>query len=105
MVAPGVPQDGTQWTMRMVQQKVFQTSYMKVGVKKLLRPGMVPARTCGVHAVGMALTERLKFRRQMAAAAGKKGHDLVVFVHQKSFGLEVEEDLSPLATQYCPEGV
>ena len=30
---------------------------MKVGVKKLLRAGMMPARTCGAHAVGMSPTE------------------------------------------------
>ena len=33
---------------------------------------MVPAETWGVHAVGIAPTERVKLRRQMAAAAGKK---------------------------------
>ena len=33
---------------------------------------MVPARTWRVHEVEMALTERLKLRKQMAAAAGKK---------------------------------
>ena len=31
---------------------------MKVDVKKLLRQGMMPARTWGVHALGMAPTER-----------------------------------------------
>ena len=36
----------------------FQKNYMKVVVKKLLRAGMVPARTWRVHAVGMAPTER-----------------------------------------------
>ena len=54
------------------KNKAFQKRCMKVGVKKLLRAGMVPARTWGVHALGMAPTERLKLRRQMAAAAGKK---------------------------------
>ena len=54
------------------KNKAFQKSYMKVGVKKLLRAGMMPARTWGVHAVGMSPTERFKLRRQMAAAAGKK---------------------------------
>ena len=53
------------------KNEAFQKSHMKVGVKKLLRAGMVPART-EVHAVGMARTERLKLRKQMAAAAGKK---------------------------------
>ena len=34
---------------------------------------MGPARTWGVHAVGVAPTERLKLKRQMAAAGGKRG--------------------------------
>ena len=77
---------------------------MKVGVKKLLRAGVVPARTWRVHAVGMAPTERFKLRRQMAAAAGKKSTtSLSLFM--EAFGLEVEEDLSTLATQYWAEGV
>ena len=45
---------------------------MKVGVKKFLRAGMMPARSP---------TETLKLRRQMAAAAEKKEYDLHVFVH------------------------
>ena len=54
------------------ENKAFHKSYTKVVVKKLLRAGMVPARTWRVHAVGMARTERFKLRRQMAAAVGKK---------------------------------
>ena len=42
------------------KNKVFQKNYVKVGVKKLLRAGVVPARTWGVHAVGIAPAERLK---------------------------------------------
>ena len=53
------------------KNKAFQKSYMKVVVNKLLRAGMMPARAWGVHAVEMSLTERLKLRRQMAAAAAK----------------------------------
>ena len=34
-----------------------------------------------VHALGLASTERLKLKRQMAAAAGFFEHDLTVFVH------------------------
>ena len=63
------------------KNKAFQKSYMKVGVKKLLRAGMMPARTWGVHAVEMAPTERLKLRKQMEAAAGKKEYDLCVLIH------------------------
>ena len=54
------------------KNKALQKNYMKVGVKKLLCAGMVPARTWGVHAVGMSPTERFKLRRQMAAAAGQR---------------------------------
>ena len=71
------------------KNKGFQKSYMKVGVKKLLRTGMMPARTWRVHAVGTAPTERLKLRRQMAPAAGKKSTtSLSLFV--EAYGLEVE---------------
>ena len=63
------------------KNRAFQKNYMKVVVKKLLRTGMVPARTWRVHAVEMAPTERLKLRRHVTAAAGKKECDLVVLVH------------------------
>ena len=35
----------------MKKNKAIQKSYLKVGVKKLLRAGMMPARTWGVHAL------------------------------------------------------
>ena len=88
----------------IIKKKAFQKSYMKVGVKKLLRAGMVPARTWRVHAVEMAPTERCKLRRQMAAAAGKKSTtSLSLFM--EACGLEVEEEHSTLATQYWADGV
>ena len=63
---------------------------------------MVPARTCGVHAVEMAPSERLKLRRQMAATAGKKSTtSLSLFMEARD--LEVEEELSTLATSIGPE--
>ena len=80
------------------KNKAFQKNCMKVGAKKLLRAGMVPARTWRVQAVGIAPTERLKMRRQMAAAAGKKSTtSLPLFM--EAFGLEVEEELSTMTTQ------
>ena len=39
------------------KNKAAQKNDMKVGVKKLLRADMVPARTCRVHAVVIAPTE------------------------------------------------
>ena len=75
------------------KNKAFRKNYMKVGVKKLLRAGMVPARTWRVHAVEIAPTERLKWMRQMAAAAGKESTtSLSLFM--EAYGLEVEEELS-----------
>ena len=65
---------------------------------------MMPARTWGAHAVGMSPTERLKLMTQMAAAAGKKSTtSLSLFM--EAYGLEVEEELSTIATQYWAEGV
>ena len=65
---------------------------------------MVPARTWRVHAVRMAATERFKLSRQMAAAAGKKSTaSLLLFM--EAYGLEVEEELSTLATQHWAQGV
>ena len=44
-------------------------NYMRSGVRKLLRRGLVPARAWRGQPVGIAPTERVKLRRQMAAAA------------------------------------
>ena len=81
------------------KNKAFQKNYMKVGVKKLFRASMMSARTWGLgrggggrggrevrgerrwHAVGMAPTERLKLKRQTAAATGKKSRTSFVLVH------------------------
>ena len=40
------------WVRFSIIKKNEALSYMKVGVKKSLRAGMVPARTWGAHAVG-----------------------------------------------------
>ena len=86
------------------KNKAFQKNYTKVCVKNLLRAGMMPAKTWGAHAVGMSPTVRLKSRRQMAAAAGKKSTtSLSLFM--EAYGIEVEEQLSTVATQYWAEGV
>ena len=45
------------------KNKAFRKNYMKASVKKLLRAGMIQARTWRAHAVGMPPTERLKLRR------------------------------------------
>ena len=67
------------WEMRfslIKENKAFQKSYMEMGVKKLIRAGMVPARTWRVHAV-----------------AGKKSR---TSLFMEAFGLQVEEEISTL---------
>ena len=86
------------------KNRVFQTYYMKVGVKKLSRAGMGPARTWRVHAVEIALPGRFQLRRQMAAAAGKKGTTSLSLFMEAS-GFAVGKELSTMATQISAEGV
>ena len=54
------------------ESRFFQKNYMRVEVVKLLRMGLVFARRWREQAVDILPTERLKLRRQMAAAAGRK---------------------------------
>ena len=86
------------------KNKLFQKNYLKVGVKKLLRAGMVPARTWGVHALEMAPTERLKLRRHKAAAAAGKKSRTSLSLYMEAFGLGLEEELSKRATKTGAEG-
>ena len=69
------------------KNKAFQKNYMKAGVKKLLRAGVVPARTWRA-AVGMFPTERLKLRRQMAWKWEKSFPPWPLSIGQKECGLE-----------------
>ena len=66
------------------KNKALQKNYMKVGVKKLLCAGMVPARTWGVHAVGMSPTERLKIEKTDGSCRRQKEYDFIVFVHRNT---------------------
>ena len=61
-----------------MKNSVCQKNSMRIGVRKLLRRGLVPARVLGGRAVGIAPTERLKLARQMEAAAGRKDWVLAV---------------------------
>ena len=63
---------------------------------------MVPARTWRVHAVGSDFHGKVKI--EIAAAAGKQSTtSLSLFM--EAYGLEVEEELSTMATQYWAKGV
>ena len=56
-------------------------NYMKAGVKKLLRAGMVPARTWGAHAVGMAPTVEVSIETTDGSCGRHKEYDFLVLVH------------------------
>ena len=51
---------------------ITSCKYLRTGLRKLFRTGLVLAREWRGRAVGIAPTERLNLRRQMAAAAGEK---------------------------------
>ena len=53
---------------------------MRTGARKLLRTGLVPARAWRGQAVGIAPTERLELRRQMAAAGKEESVSLSLFM-------------------------
>ena len=81
------------------RHRVFQKNYMRIGARKLLRIGFVSAGRWRGQAVGIALTEWLKLWRQIARAAGKtESFSLSLFMEVN--GLEVEEDLSAMATLF-----
>ena len=86
------------------ENRVFQENYRRIGVRKLLRTGFVLARAWEGQAVGIAPTERMKVRRQMAAAAGKK-ESVSLSLFTEVINLEVEEELSTMATHAWAEGV
>ena len=84
------------------KHRIFQKNYRRTGVRKLLRT--VLARAWRGEAVGIAPRERLKLRRQMAAAAGKK-ESVSLSPFMEVNNLEVEEELSTVATLDWAEGV
>ena len=68
---------------------------------------MVPARTWGVHAVGMA-HGKVQIEEAHGSSCRQKEYNLIRLrcpFFMEAFGLEVEEDLSTQATQYWAEGV
>ena len=68
-------------------------------MSKLLRTGLVPARAVERVSRGhIAPTERLKLRRPMAAAAAGKKESLSLSLFVEVKNLEVEEELSTVAS-------
>ena len=73
------------------KNEAFQKSYPKVGVKKLLRAGMMPGSTWGRPC-----------SQQQQQQAQRVTTSLSLFM--EAYGLEGEEELSTMATQYWAEG-
>ena len=74
------------------KNKVFQKNYMKVGVKKLLRAGMVPARTWS-SCSGNSSNGTIEIEETGGSSSGQQEYDLVVpchggLVRQKESGRE-----------------
>ena len=86
------------------KNKAFQKEEPDEGrIKQLLRMGLVSARAWKSLQWDCCGRKILKLRRQMVAAAGKKGStSLSLFLG--AYGPEVEEDLSFIATQTSTEG-
>ena len=63
------------------KNKVFQKSCMKVGVKKLLRAGMMPARTWGVHALGDGSNGEVEIEETDGSSSRQKEYDFSVLIH------------------------
>ena len=76
------------------QRLVFQKLNMRIGVRKLLRMGLVLARAWRGQAVGITPAERLMLWRQMAAAAGKEA-SVALSLFMEVYILGVEENFPP----------
>ena len=80
------------------EEEGFPKELHEGGSQDVAACGHAASKDLGVHTVEMAPTERLKLRRQIAAAAGKKSTtSLSLFM--EAYGLGVVEELSTLATQ------
>ena len=82
-----------------IGNRVFQKNCVRIGARKLLRLGVVLARVWRGQAVGVAPTDKLQLRRQMAAAASKR-ESVSLSLFLEADDSEVEEELSTMATLY-----
>ena len=73
------------------KNKVFQKSYMKVGVGKLLRAVLVPARTWRAHAVGFGPNRKIEIEEADGSSSGPKEYNLAVLVHGSIWHLKQRE--------------
>ena len=73
-------------------------------MRKFLRTGLITARAWRGQAVGIASTEWLKLRRQMAAAAARK-ESISLSPFTEVNNVAVDEEFSTTATLAWAEGV
>ena len=94
--------------MIIKKNNAFQKNYMKVGVKKLLRAGMMPARTWWCMQVRDKSNGKVEIEETDGSCCGQaadKKSTTLLSLFMEAKGLEVEEELSTMATQYLAEGV
>ena len=83
----------------LIKNKAFRKNHLKMGGQEVATSGYCASKDVGVHAVEFGPYRKIKTRRQMAAAAGKKSAtSLSLFM--EVFGLEVDKELSTLAPGY-----
>ena len=78
---------------------MFSAESNETWCEEVVDDRLVPARVWGGQAVVMSPTDRLKLRRRMAAAAGKKEFALLSLFMEVN-DRKVEEELSTKATSF-----
>ena len=73
---------------------------MKVGVKKLLRAGMVPARNWVSSCSGDSSNGKIQIEETYGSSSSRKKGTASLSLFMEAYGLEIEEELSTVATQY-----
>ena len=81
------------------KNKAFWKNYMKVGVKKFLRAGMVPARTWRVPAAGMVPARKIKIEEADGSSSGQKEYNIAPYSWKPLALKWKKSQLSTMATQ------
>ena len=95
-------------TMRfsIIKNKTFQKNYMKMGTEEVATSGYGASKdevsSCG----RVGACRKIKIEEVDGGSSRQKEYDFVFFfLFMEAFGLEIEEELSLLATQYWAEAV
>ena len=87
------------------ENNTFQKSCMKVGGQEVATCGHGASKDLGSPCSGDGSHGKVNIEETDGSSSGQKEHDLSLSLFMEAFGLEVEEELSTMATQYWTEGV